>query len=276
MDMRRQLYAGNYKIFRQLPSALKLCAYFKDSILPRYSDDHMHRNDALDSATIVEMCKSFEDIECVAVQLWKDIIMEAEVHGNKEDILWDRIRLRVQQSGDAMDDVADVKFNAGRFSSTLEMHRDTWANNVQQQLNWWSPLTPITAGRTIALYPSYFDVPVANTSNEWSMHHVRSNRKKNIPYPQLPVVQYSSLSALEREQIDNDQIPIVINPGDVLVFSGAHLHGSVRNTTGLTRFSTEVRTVDRGDLDTGAGAVNVDGKCVDYNLSWFKPIESEK
>ena len=41
----------------------------------------------------------------------------------------------------------------------------------------------------------------------------------------------------------------MIEPGDVLVFSGAHLHGSVPNTNDKARFNTELRTVHVPDFD---------------------------
>src|SRR4028119_794800 len=46
----------------------------------------------------------------------------------------------------------------------------------------------------------------------------------------------------------------VIEPGDLLCFSGAHLHASVPNTTGVARFSAAGRTADAGDAAAGRGA----------------------
>jgi hypothetical protein len=43
-------------------------------------------------------------------------------------------------------------------------HRDTWGTNLYAQVNWWAPVYPITAGRTVALYPTLWSRPVANTS----------------------------------------------------------------------------------------------------------------
>ena len=60
--------------------------------------------------------------------------------------------------------------------------------------------------------------------------------------------------------VDADACPVVIAPGDVLLFSGAHLHSSVLNFTGKTRFSTEIRMVDAEDFSRGEGAPNVDGR----------------
>ena len=66
----------------------------------------------------------------------------------------------------------------------------------------------------------------------------------------------------------------VIEPGDLLCFSGAHLHASVPNTTGLARFSVEVRTVDGGDFADDRGAPNVDGEAPRVAADWFRHPES--
>lgn len=268
MDVRSWLYRGGIKIFRQLPSAIHLCTYFRSS----YKVDHSLRT--CDRRAEIDEITRFEGSESKASRLWRDIINETGVHSGAAagSVLWDRVRLRIQRTHDHYDDVSDPQYSHGRFSSTLELHRDTWANNVQQQLNWWMPLVPISAGRTLALYPSYFEVPVQNNSSSWSIKEVKRHRDLNIPYPQLPVVLYDCLNADEKTLLDQDKTPVVIDPGDVLVFSGAHLHGSIINSTGLTRYSSEVRTVDQADVIANIGAPNVDGRCPDYNIQWFRPM----
>lgn len=57
------------------------------------------------------------------------------------------------------------------------------------------------------------------------------------------------------------QIRLVCPVGGVILFSGAQLHSSVPNTSGVTRFSIDFRTVDSGDARAGRGAPNVDSKC---------------
>ena len=52
-------------------------------------------------------------------------------------------------------------------------------------------------------------------------------------------------------------VPVLINPFDWLIFSGAHLHRSVPNTSPLTRFSLEFRIVDKEAISKPA-APNVD------------------
>lgn len=289
--IRLSLYSGSIKIFRKLPSALELCSYFENDILSKnisgmdlsaesISSQSSFLCTTLSDETIISMSSQFEDLQAKSNILWKNIIKESKLHAKEAnshpeddaDILWDRVRLRVQRSGDELDDISNSKYSKGRFSSTLALHRDTWANNVQQQLNWWMPLVPITEGRTVALYPSFFSSPIANNSADWSIQKLRKNRELNISYPQLPTVSLDDLSEEDKKKLNDDMTPIVIEPGDVLVFSGEHLHGSVLNKTGLTRFSSEVRTVDAGDLYAKIGAVNVDGKCPDYNISWFRHL----
>jgi hypothetical protein len=72
----------------------------------------------------------------------------------------------------------------------------------------------------------------------------------------------------------NSEMRIVIEPGDLLCFSGAHLHASVPNTSGATRFSVEVRTVSAADVQAGRGAPNVDGEAPWVAWRWFKGITS--
>jgi hypothetical protein len=59
-----------------------------------------------------------------------------------------------------------------------------------------------------------------------------------------------------------------------LCFSGAHLHASVPNTSGSTRFSVELRTVTGDDIQARRGAPNVDGEALRVAWRWFTGITS--
>ena len=77
------------------------------------------------------------------------------------------------------------------------------------------------------------------------------------------------------EPVDADsELRIVIEPGDLLCFSGAHVHASVPNTSGATRFSVELRTVTAEDIQAGRGAPNVDGEAPRVAWRWFRGITS--
>ena len=64
----------------------------------------------------------------------------------------------------------------------------------------------------------------------------------------------------------------MVEPGDVLCFSGAHLHAGTPNSTGVARFSIEARTVDAGDAAAKRGAPNVDGAAPRIASDWFRHV----
>ena len=255
---RRQAYRGNVLVFRHLPSLVALCAHFESSetaaIATLASSEHGAEGAASARAAL---CSAFEADERVTA-LWRAALREAGVA--TERTCWDRVRLRVQQSGGAVDRVDDPSFAHGRFSSTLPLHRDTWASNVRCQLNCWTPLRPIAADRTMAIYPSFFERAVSNNSAEWDFDELRRRRRCSsvevetvgtaaAAYPQLPAlaVQTAAEAKALGKILEADEFPIVVKPGDLVVFSGAHLHRSIPNNSLATRFSSEVRLVDRDD-----------------------------
>ena len=60
--------------------------------------------------------------------------------------------------------------------------------------------------------------------------------------------------------------------GTLAAFSAAHLHAGVLNTTRLTRFSVETRTVNLHDLLAKRGAPNVDGLGERPGYQWFHRV----
>ena len=287
MEIRKELYAGTIKVFKNVRSAKKLSQYFQDHILPNHSilSQKGSNHDNTEEQFRANACKDFEN-DPVTSSLWKNIIEEVKIHTSPvecnlstfpqlSNFAWDRVRLRIQQSGSGYDDITKSLHSFGRYSSTLPLHRDTWASLVMQQLNWWTPLLDIDENRTLAIYPSYFAKEVPNTTSSWSLSTLKEKRRAKIPYPQLPQLLTEEIGKAEWESLERDKQPVVIKPGDVMVFSGQHLHGSVINTTGLTRFSSEIRTVDIHDVKNNIGAKNVDGHMHGHHLEWFHALEEE-
>ncbi|CAN5892035.1 hypothetical protein BH23ACT11_BH23ACT11_21440 [soil metagenome] len=169
---------------------------------------------------------------------------------------WDLLRLRAFPHSDEF---------SGSLLGRLGIHRDTWGSNVYAQSNWWAPIYPITSGRTIAFYPAYWSRPTRNTSASWSLEKVRTARRAgDSSVPLVPELV---------EPIDPDsELRLVIEPGDLLCFSGAHLHAGVPNGTGVARFSVEIRTVDAEDMAAAIGAPNVDGAASEAHPEWFSNI----
>jgi ectoine hydroxylase-related dioxygenase (phytanoyl-CoA dioxygenase family) len=68
------------------------------------------------------------------------------------------------------------------------------------------------------------------------------------------------------------ELRVVVEPGDLLVFSGAHLHASVPNATGVARFSVEVCAADAEDEASGRGAPNLEAEAPRVALDWFRKV----
>lgn len=135
-------------------------------------------------------------------------------------------------------------------------HRDTWYAAPMSQINWWLPIYEVEGGNVMAFHPRYFNQPVRNgsadynyqqwqqTSRQEAHKHIKTDTRKQ-PTPE--------------EEIELDpQVRVVTPPGGMLLFSGAHLHSSVPNFTGKTRFSIDFRTVHLQDLRELKGARNID------------------
>jgi hypothetical protein len=54
--------------------------------------------------------------------------------------------------------------------------------------------------------------------------------------------------------------------GGLTMFSAAQLHSTVPNTSGVTRYSIDFRTVHLGDVQARRGAPNVDSACTGTTL----------
>ncbi|MCP4328475.1 MAG: hypothetical protein GY791_08580 [Alphaproteobacteria bacterium] len=145
----------------------------------------------------------------------------------------------------------------------LPPHRDSWGSNVYQQINWWAPVFPLEAERTLVVYPDYWSRPIANTSARWDLAELRR-------LPPTDRKAYPRLAALAEPMGDTTPVPIVIDPGDLLCFSAQHLHASRPDAAALTRFNTECRTVNIDDVRAHRAAPNTDGGAPYVAWDWFK------
>jgi hypothetical protein len=139
-------------------------------------------------------------------------------------------------------------------------HRDTWYSAPGCQLNYWIPIYELTSDNVMAFHPHYWAHRVANSSRgynyyEWNSKHRGGHVTQYLKEDPRPLPR-----ATEPMQLD-PQVRIVCPVGGVIVFSGAQMHSSVPNTSGVTRFSIDFRTVHIDDLVADRGAPNVDAEC---------------
>ncbi len=119
----------------------------------------------------------------------------------------------------------------------------------------------------MAFYPRYFSVPVANDSSEFNYYRRNVERRDVTKFIDTdPRVQPSALG-LDAEEPEFRLLPPV---GGVILFSGAQLHATVSAPTACSRYSVDVRTVSRADVERGAGAPNVDSRCTGTALRDFR------
>jgi hypothetical protein len=135
-------------------------------------------------------------------------------------------------------------------------HRDTWYAAPMCQINWWIPIYEIQSNNAMAFHPRYWSTPVRNDSNKFNYYEWNKMRG-----PQLALKTKEDDRPLSKpvEPIEMDpQIRLICQAGGLIMFSGAQLHSSVPNSSGVTRFSIDFRTVHYDDALAKNGAPNHD------------------
>lgn len=167
--------------------------------------------------------------------------------------------------------VPPTRDSNSQFRGSIGHHRDTWGSNIQHQINWWSPIYPISDGNTLTFYPHHWSAPVVNTTADWSFEAFRKARQQaqaisataQIDYPYAP-------QAIEA--VSDEGVNILLDPGDLLCFSSAHLHGSSAEPRTGFRFNLEMRSFGEKDIDRDSPPENVDNAQSQPNYHWFNRI----
>ncbi len=189
-------------------------------------------------------------------QLISAYLLEQGVDGDKT--YFDVPRLRV---------VPHSNYLSAGVAYAYKPHRDIWYASPLAQINWWMPVWDVTAERSMAFYPSYWGRATANSSavfdyDEW----VRVGRSQAVSQVGQDIRKHPLLT----EQITcADEFRYGANAGDAVIFSAAHLHATVPNTSGSTRYSIDFRTVNLDDLHNTRGAPNIDSRARGTTLRDF-------
>ncbi len=240
-----RLYRGELIVFRGFDAMAQLTDRLRAHCISHLGNDPTGAHLSMSSNEVEHAAESLRAAirqDSNVDVAWRQVL--SAINTNLDETYGDSVVLRVQppQSG-----------RQGERTKPLRAHRDTWGSNLPAQINWWAPLYETTPERTLALFPGFFARIVENDSADWDFQEmVQAQRTKSTSgYPLLPTA--------TRAPNWDDAMVVNLLPGDLLCFSGAHLHASVPNTTGLTRLSFETRTVNRSDMTAGSGAPNVDG-----------------
>ena len=128
-------------------------------------------------------------------------------------------------------------------------HRDTWYALSQSHLVWWIPLDDLSEEETFVFYPECYRVAIPNEAKIFDDPPCTTEGR--TPQETYPTLLEPSVD-LGKEQGFSCQ------RGQNIVFAAAHLHRTVPQSLGTTRFSLDFRLVHIGDYQQGIGAPNVD------------------
>jgi hypothetical protein len=260
---RESIYRGDFHLISGNPGALELVDWARtligdafDGVDPERAqfelqlDDFVGRVSGLKTAfTNHERTK--ELVAAFIVGLGHD----------PEDTFFDLPRLRVIPSADYL--TTGVSYN-------YKAHRDTWYAQPHAVVNFWTPVYDVVGENVMSMYPWYFDNPIANSSevfdyDTWvaearpaAASQVKKDERPH-PLPSEPVN-------------DASEIRVAGRAGDVLVFSTCHLHASAPNSSGVTRFSFDLRTISISDHEAGKGPRNIDNAATGSTLGDFLKV----
>ena len=149
-------------------------------------------------------------------------------------------------------------------------HRDTWYAAPKQQVNWWLPVYDVREDNAMKFDLDHFAKAVLNDSDTFDYY--QANRDRLTVASQVKTDTRSRPRAVDF--VSNGEVVVLPRPGSILLFSGSSLHASIPNTTPLTRYSIDFRTIDRRDVEAGNGAPLVDVECTGTALRDFRNIDS--
>lgn len=173
---------------------------------------------------------------------------------------FDPIRLRV---------ISHLGHNNPAAQPMYYGHLDTWYSNPQAMVTWWIPLHDVVPDETFEFYPEDFSHRVHNDSEVFDFDAwVVDGQKRRIGWQDKATGRMSRYPQL-LEDPQGRRIPVASNVGDVLMFSGQHLHQTRPNVTGKTRFSLDFRTVHLEDHARQIEPRNVDNRSTGCSLRQF-------
>lgn len=258
-DQRRtRLYEGQVFVYSATPGSLGLVELARQiireafgSLDPETAQYHLPVEEY--AAVLAELKPKFIH-HPDAKQLIRQMLSETGC--NLERTYFDVPRMRTATSDDYLTTGIAYAFHP---------HRDTWYSAPLCQLNWWLPIFEIESGRSMAFHPRYWTQGVRNGSAGYN--YAEWNRTSRFQAAQQ-IGKDTRVQPRPEEPLEMEpQVRVITPVGGMLMFSAAHMHSTVPNTTGLTRFSVDFRTVNLDDVKAFRGAPNVDSACTGTTMA---------
>jgi hypothetical protein len=263
-ELRQRLYSGDLVILTRLRALEEFVGYMRDeltALFAPYDPEHVHEH--IEPA---EMAKILGE--------WKP----RWIHAERSREL---VRAIIAEAGfDPAHTYYDVpkprtSFPSGHLTTGIAFafpwHRDVWYSAPAQQINWWLPVFPVRETNAMSFDLASFARAVPNTSADFDYY--RNNAQRLSTAKSVGKEVQARPAAIDHTP-GVDVIPLPA-PGGVLLFSGAQLHTSIPNTSGLARYSVDFRVVDARDLGTGRGAPLADAYCTGTAIRDFVSVTDE-
>ena len=260
-ERRRRLYDGQIFVFSPRPSSLALVEHAREMIEAAFAGiDPLVAQYEMSVERYVEICAPLKP---------------AFIHNDRTKEL---VRAVLDDFGCDLDrtyqDVPRLRMvtSHGYLTSGVgyahHPHRDTWYAAPMSQLNWWLPIYDIESESSMAFHPAYWTKGVKNGSSEFNYYEWNSSGRKDAA---KHVTSDTRKQPKPEEPMELDpQIRFVPPAGGIVLFSAAHMHSTVPNTSGRARYSIDFRTVHLDDVESMGGAPNVDSHPVGTSLRDFK------
>ncbi len=258
---RRALYEGALFVWSPTPAMLRMVALARDLLEQAFSPRHpltaQYDMSVEDFAATLSAVKP----EFIHHPGCKALIPEilVELGEDPDQVFFDVPRLRSATAND---------FLSTGIAYAFHPHRDTWYSAPQAQINWWFPVYEIEPDNALALYPDAFAASLPNSSDTYNYY--RWNLESRGLAATLTREDTRVQPRLTAEVNLGSELRIVAPVGGMLAFSGQQLHATVPNTSPVTRFSIDFRTVSRADLEMGLGAPRSDAACTGTTLRDFR------
>jgi hypothetical protein len=250
-ERRARLYAGD--IFIQPPtdgtrSLIDLARQMLTDAFAPYDPTRIHeKKSAVEVAVILGNLKPQFIHHPDCKRLIRQILQE---HGlDEEKLYFDVPRLR---------SAFPSHFLSAGIAYAFHPHRDTWYSAPMCQINWWMPIYPLDPDNAMGFYPRYFKEAVRNNSEIFNYYEWNTKNR-------AAAAQHVKSDTREQPKAQQELEPVTMRylppPGGIIIFSGAHLHETVPNTTDLARYSIDFRTVHYDDVMQRRGSQNIDSRC---------------
>ncbi len=263
-ELRQRIYSGDLVIMTNLRALEEFVTYMREELTALFAPhDPEHAHEFIEPTEMAKLLGAWKP-RWIHAERSRDLVREiiAEAGFEPEFTHYDVPKPR-------------TSFPVGHLTTGIAFafpwHRDVWYSAPAQQVNWWLPIFPVRETNAMSFDLASFARAVPNSSAGFDYYRInaqRANTAKSVGKEE------QARPGAVGHQPDVDVIPIPA-PGQVLLFSGAQLHKSIPNTSGLARYSVDFRTVDTRDVQSGRAAPLADAYCTGTAIRDFVSIKDE-